>query len=142
MHWRTEFGSVEAGRVRLDDLDRRIVRELQRDASQSMTTLAERVASSPATCHRRYQRLKRAGYIRAVVALVDPALFGEAFTVTIGVKLKDQRVQGQREVRDFVAAHPRVMMAWMTTGEFDYVIVGAFAGQKASWISWRRICSL
>ncbi len=114
----------------MDELDQRIVRELQRDASQSMAALAERVGSTPATCHRRYQKLRKAGYIRRIVALADPKISPDALTVVIGVKLKDQRTHGQRAVQDFVHSHPQVIMAWMTSGEFDYVVVGAFVRRQ------------
>lgn len=118
------------GEGALDALDRRILCELQRDASQSMAALAERVGSSTATCHRRYQKLRRNGQIRAIVAAVDPRLAAAALTVVIGVTLSGQRAQNQRRFRDFALAHRKVLMAWMTTGEFDYVLIAGFRDQQ------------
>ena len=58
----------------LDDVDRRIVRALQRDASQSHATLAESVGASPASVWRRVRNLERAGVGEKVEIRVGPAI--------------------------------------------------------------------
>lgn len=117
--------------IDLDNLDRRILRELQQDASQPMRRIAERVNSTPATCHRRYQRLLRSGAIKKTIAIADPSVSGEAITTVIGVTLTNQQQSSQRLIRDFVTKHAEILMAWMTTGEFDYVFILAFQDSKS-----------
>lgn len=110
----------------LDALDRRILNEVQRDAKQTMHVLAERVASSPATCHRRLSRLEAAGFVAQTVALVEPARSREPITAILGLTLSDQAKPRQDLVKDFLREQPAVRLAWMTTGEFDYIVVCAF----------------
>jgi len=56
----------------LDRIDRRILHRLQRDGRMTNADLAKAVNTSPATCHRRTQRLFDEGYIRSVRADVAP----------------------------------------------------------------------
>ena len=58
--------------IELDELDLRILEQLQNDASISNQELALRVHASPPTCLRRVRRLSEQGVIRRQVALLDP----------------------------------------------------------------------
>jgi Lrp/AsnC family transcriptional regulator len=57
----------------LDEVDRRLLRLLQDDASLSHAALAEKAGSSPASCWRRIRALEEAGVLRSTVRLVDAA---------------------------------------------------------------------
>ena len=115
----------------MDKLDRRILDELQRDASQTMEELAVRTYSTPATVHRRCQKLKASGVIDRIVAIVSPGSSGEPITVVLGVTIKSQRPKEQETFKSFIRRQGNIKMAWMTTGEFDYVLVGAFPDTAA-----------
>jgi DNA-binding Lrp family transcriptional regulator len=115
----------------IDALDKRILRELQRDASLSMATLADRVGSTPSTCHRRYRKLRSSGAVERVVALVEREVAGEAVTVLIGVVVTGQGPADQAALKRFLKGPPRVAMAWMTTGDFDYLLLAGFPDMAA-----------
>ena len=115
----------------MDKLDRRILNEVQRDASQTMEQLAARIHSTTATTHRRYQKLKESGVIDRIVAIVSPKASGEPITVVLGVSIKSQRPKEQDTFKSFIRRHGNIKMAWMTTGEFDYVLIGAFPNTAA-----------
>jgi Lrp/AsnC family transcriptional regulator len=55
----------------LDSYERKILRELQRDASQTTAQIAEKVGLSSSPCWRRIERLEREGFIKARVAIID-----------------------------------------------------------------------
>ena len=55
----------------LDPFEIKILRELQRDASQTTAEIADRVGLSVSPCWRRIDRLEREGFIRKRVAIVD-----------------------------------------------------------------------
>lgn len=74
----------------LDPTDLRILAQLQEDASLTNQALAERVATSPATCLRRVRRLEEAGVIERRVAVLNPALLGAGLTVFAEVTLDRQ----------------------------------------------------
>src|SRR5215475_12266001 len=72
--------------VSLDAIDIKILDLMQRDASLSTAELAERVGLSQSPCWRRIQRLREEGFIKGVVAIVDPQLMG--FRMQIFAMLK------------------------------------------------------
>jgi Lrp/AsnC family transcriptional regulator, leucine-responsive regulatory protein len=84
----------------LDDLDRRILEQLQTDASLTNQELAERVHASPPTCLRRVRRLIELGVIEKQVAILDPAKLGSTLTALIEVTLD---VQAAEHLADFEA---------------------------------------
>lgn len=107
----------------LDRTDRTILRQLQRDASLSNVALAARVHLSPAACLRRVERLKHAGLIRGIVALLEPRALGAGTVVLIGVVL-------DRSTPDSFAAFEKAaqsvsgcMECHVVTGEFDYFLL-------------------
>jgi len=107
----------------IDRTDRAILRQLQRDASLSNVALAEKVHLSPAACLRRVERLKRAGLIRGIVALLEPRALGAGTVVLIGVVL-------DRSTPDSFAAFEKAaqlvsgcMECHVVTGEFDYFLL-------------------
>ena len=74
----------------LDDLDRRILDQLQQDASITNHALAELVHASPPTCLRRVKRLQALGVIAKQVALLNPETLGSALTAIVEVTLDAQ----------------------------------------------------
>src|SRR5262249_37010659 len=63
----------------MDDIDRKILAELQRDGRLTVTELAYRVRLTPAPCHRRLRELERTGVITGYRAVLDPAAVGLGF---------------------------------------------------------------
>jgi len=107
----------------LDRTDRQILDQLQRDASISNVALAERVNLSPPACLRRVERLKRAGLIKGVVALLDAERLNAGMVVLIGVVLDRSTPQS---FADFEAAAKNIsgcMECHVVTGEFDYFLM-------------------
>src|SRR3954464_15713664 len=68
----------KAGRCNLplDEIDLRILEELQRDSSRTNVVLARLVGLSPPACLRRVRRLRASGAIRREVAVLDPKIAG------------------------------------------------------------------
>jgi Lrp/AsnC family leucine-responsive transcriptional regulator len=69
----------------LDGIDLKILRALQAEGRLTNAELAARVSVSPATCHRRTQRLFDAGFITGVRAEISPAAVGLGTLVRVGV---------------------------------------------------------
>jgi len=77
--------------VELDALDRKILRELQRDATRSIDNLAAKLATSRTPVWSRIQKMRKAGVIERQVALVNPAAVGLNETFYVAVRT-DQHV--------------------------------------------------
>jgi Lrp/AsnC family transcriptional regulator len=71
---------------KLDLIDRKILAELMRDATQPVLRIAERVGLSQTPCWKRIQRLEAAGIVEGRVAIVDPARIGLGLTVFVGIE--------------------------------------------------------
>jgi len=85
----------------LDEIDRRIVRALQRDASLSHAALAETVGASAASVWRRVRNLEKEGVLGAAVRLADPARLGRAVNVLCQVRMHRQTMDARADFERF-----------------------------------------
>ena len=106
----------------LDEIDRRILTHLQRDARMTNAKLAERVGLSPAPCLRRVRALEAAGVIRDYVALLDSRALGRAVTVFIEIRL-DLQVKDRLDILECaIREWPEVLECNLMTGDADYML--------------------
>ncbi|KKJ08181.1 Lrp/AsnC family transcriptional regulator [Burkholderia gladioli] len=110
--------AVAAG-AELDRVDRAILRALQRDASISNVALAERVNLSPPACLRRVEKLKEAGLIRGIVALLEPKALNAGMLVMIGVVLDRSTPESFAAFEKAAQKVSGCMECHVVTGEFD-----------------------
>ncbi|MDN7737991.1 MULTISPECIES: Lrp/AsnC family transcriptional regulator [Burkholderia] len=114
--------AVAAG-AELDRVDRAILRALQRDASISNVALAERVNLSPPACLRRVEKLKEAGLIRGIVALLEPKALNAGMLVMIGVVLDRSTPESFAAFEKAAQKVSGCMECHVVTGEFDAVML-------------------
>lgn len=107
----------------LDRTDRAILKWLQRDAAISNVALADKVNLSPPACLRRVERLKELGYIRGVVALLDPKALDLGTLVMIGVVLDRSTPESFADFEKAVQKVPGCLECHVVTGEFDYFML-------------------
>jgi len=106
----------------LDPFEKKILRELQQDASLTTAELAERVGLSATPCWRRINRLEQDGYIRARVALVDRRKVGLNAHIFAQVKLN---AHGRANLDEFGAAirdFPEVLDCFVLMGSTDFML--------------------
>src|SRR6185369_3933116 len=117
--------------LRMDAVDRAILRHLQADGRLANVELAERVRLSPSSCLRRVRALERGGVIRGYHAEIDPASVGRGFEVTVHVELtlKDRATVEAFEAG--VAALDEVVECRRMFGLPDYIVRVAVADQEA-----------
>ncbi|WP_193367336.1 Lrp/AsnC family transcriptional regulator [Pelagibius marinus] len=106
----------------LDRTDRRILRLLQQDGRLTNAELAKRVNASPATCHRRTQRLFEEGYLRAVRAEVAPQRVGRGALVVVGVVLDRSTPESFAAFEKAIVALPFILDCHLVAGDFDYFL--------------------
>lgn len=115
----------------LDDVDVRILTQLQRDASLSNQDLARCVHVSPATCLRRVKRLRDAGWIERVVALVSSdqlaAVSGQGLTVVLEVSLDRQGDEEQRQFEARAVDEAAVQQCYRVSSGPDFVLIAHVA---------------
>ena len=112
----------------LDEIDRKILRALEADARLTTNELAERAGVSPSPCWSRVKRLEEAGYITGYVALLSQEKLGFPDTVLVEVTLDHHDEAALERFGRALAELPEVLEAYLTTGEYDYLIKVAVAG--------------
>ncbi|TCL08636.1 Lrp/AsnC family transcriptional regulator [Shimia isoporae] len=85
----------------LDDLDRRILRYMQDDPTQSLPELADRLTLTTSRLSRRLDKLRDAGILRGQRAVIDWQALGYAVEVSLRVTLDKTQ---PRAFDDFIEA--------------------------------------
>ena len=112
----------ESSRQPLDRTDLRILRALQGDGRLTNAELAQRVNVSPATCHRRTQRLFDEGHIASVRAQVAPGAVGLGALVMVGVVLDRSTPESFAAFEGAATRMKEVLDCILVAGEFDYLL--------------------
>ena len=106
----------------IDRIDRQILGHLQANGRLSNVDLAERVHVSPATCHRRTQRLFDEGYIESVRAHVSPQKVERGALVMVGVVLDRSTPESFAAFEAAIRKLNFVLDCHLVAGDFDYFL--------------------
>ncbi len=106
----------------MEGIDRKIVRELQRDASLSHAALAERVGASPASVWRRIRSLEQAGVLGATVRLASAEALERAVNVLCQVRMTRQTVEARADFEQFIQSREEIVECYAMSGEWDYLL--------------------
>jgi Lrp/AsnC family leucine-responsive transcriptional regulator len=106
----------------LDRADAKILRLLQENGRLSNAELAQKAGVSPATCHRRTQRLFGEGFIKSVRAEVEPTKVDRGALVMVGVVLDRSTPESFREFEEAVRDLKFVLDCHLVAGDFDYFL--------------------
>ncbi|MDB5504652.1 MAG: AsnC family transcriptional regulator [Tardiphaga sp.] len=108
--------------VSLDRIDRKILHRLQRDGRLTNAELAKSASISPATCHRRTQRLFDNGFIRSVRAEIAPEKVSRGALVIVGVVLDRSTRESFGAFEAAIAKLPFVLDCHLVAGDFDFFL--------------------
>lgn len=108
--------------MKLDTIDRSILKLMQENARISNVELAAKVGLSASSCLRRVQHLEASGLIRGYVALVDEEAAGYLSSVFVQITLDHQTERALHEFEEAVAACPGVMECYLMSGVSDYLV--------------------
>lgn len=107
---------------RVDEIDRRIISVLQRDATVSHAALGEEVGASTASCWRRIKALEAAGILTRSVRLVDPEKIDRGVNVLCNIRMRSHARDARQAFEDFVDSHPEIVECFSMSGEWDYLL--------------------
>src|SRR5689334_1261666 len=106
----------------IDRIDRKMLQLLQRDGRMTNADLAASVNVSPATCHRRTQRLLDEGYIRSIRAEVAPEKVDRGALVIVGVVLDRSTPESFRAFEAAIKKLRFVLDCHLVAGDFDFFL--------------------
>lgn len=115
----------------IDTIDRRLLAELQRDATLTVDQLSERLNLSRNACWRRVKILEEKKIITGRVALVDADRLGLGLSVFILVRTSHHNPDWLKRFRDAVSSFPEITGVYRMSGDLDYVLRARVADVKA-----------
>ena len=108
--------------IKLDDIDKRILRALQRDGRLQNIELAKEVGLSPSPCLRRVKLLEQAGVIDRYVAVLDQSKIGQALSMFARVQLTAQDAETIDRFIEAMKKLPQVVECYIILGESDALL--------------------
>ena len=116
--------------MEIDDLDRKLLAEIQKDATQNSDQLGDKIGLSASAVQRRLKALRRSGAIQAEVALVNPAVSDHAMTLIALMEI-DRESPGERDkLRRWCRAEDQIQQANFVTGTTDLLLVVLLVGAE------------
>lgn len=106
----------------MDEVDRKILAELQDDGRLTVTELASRVGLSLSPCHRRLRELERSGAIQGYRTALDPHAAGLTFEALVFVTMRQEDRDTVSSFEQAVADIPYVVQAQRLFGDPDYLL--------------------
>lgn len=103
----------------LDELNLKLIRELQRNGRQGYTELAKMLGTSEGTMRRRVRHLEKCGFMK-IAAVLNPYKIGYGFISIMGIQV---RMADLRQVAEMLAHKPIVYYVAFVTGRYDLLII-------------------
>jgi Lrp/AsnC family leucine-responsive transcriptional regulator len=108
--------------LKLDSIDRRILKELQADGRMSYTDLAPKVGLTTSPCLERVRRLERAGVIKGYTAVIEPRAVGTGLLVFIELSLTYTSPEIFADFKRAILRQPEILECHLVSGDFDYLV--------------------
>ena len=108
--------------VRLDEMDRKILIQLQEDASQSLDDIARKVGSSKTPVWNRIRKLKEAGVIGRQTVILDAEKLGFDACFFVLIRTSEHEADWQQRFLAALKARPEVLEAHRLAGDIDYIL--------------------
>ncbi|EDJ4952126.1 Lrp/AsnC family transcriptional regulator [Salmonella enterica subsp. enterica] len=120
----------------LDDKDKKLLKEVQKDCSQSLWQLAVKVGLTPTPCFKRLKSLKNRGVIIGQFALLDRDKIGLSLNVFIMINISEEKFSDLSEI---IKSIPEVISFYRISGSFNYLLHTVFTDMKAYYGFYEKI---
>lgn len=106
----------------MDQIDFKIIRELQKDGRLSNQELSERINLSPSPCHRRVRILEESGVIEGYTARISHRALGMPVIAFITVRLASQSKNSMSRFEEGVSRTSEITSCYLMSGRQDYLL--------------------
>jgi Lrp/AsnC family transcriptional regulator len=117
--------------ARLDATDRKILREMQRDAGQSLDEIARKVGSSKTPVWNRIRKMREAGVMGAQTVILDAEKLGFDACFFVLIRTSEHEADWQARFLHALQNRPEVMEAHRLAGDIDYILKVRVANARA-----------
>ena len=127
--------------VRIDQTDRKILAELQRDAGQSLDEIAKAVGSSKTPVWNRIRKLREAGVIGQQTVLLDAEALGYEACFFVLIRTSEHEADWQARFLEALLKRPEVQEAHRLAGEIDYILKVRVKNARAYDVFYQALIS-
>ncbi|OUJ18094.1 DNA-binding transcriptional regulator Lrp family [Methanonatronarchaeum thermophilum] len=113
--------------MNIDETDKKILRELQKDARKSYRKIAKQTDISEGTAYNRIKKLEKNKIIQGYTPDIDYQKIGYDLTTIIGITGEGSQLQ---ELEQEIAQNPNVTALYDVTGQYDAITIAKFQNRK------------
>ncbi len=108
--------------MKIDEIDKRILRHLQQDSKKTNKEIANDLGLSVTAVYERIRKLEREGIISKYVALLDPEKVEKGFMVLCQIKLIQHKKDFLTKFEKEITSLPEVIECLHVSGDYDYIL--------------------
>ena len=117
--------------IHLDNIDKKILTELQIDASQSLEDIAKKVGASKTPVWNRIKKLRKIGIIKNHTVILDPDKLGLEACFFVLVRTSEHEKDWQDSFLNALLSREEVLEAHRLAGDIDYILKVRVRNAKA-----------
>ena len=102
----------------IDQIDKKIISLLQKDASLSIKEISSQIGLSPSPCWNRIQKLQELGIIKKKTAILDPNKLGYNNRVFIFIKTSKHNKNWSEKFKNYILKQNNVLGLYRISGSF------------------------
>ena len=125
----------------LDNIDKKILKELQMDASQSLEDIAKKVGASKTPVWSRIKKLRKIGVIKSHTVILDPIELGLEACFFVLVRTSEHEKEWQNNFLNALLERNEVLEAHRLAGDIDYILKVRVTNAKAYDIFYQALIS-
>lgn len=125
--------------VKIDDVDIKILRELQEDARKSLKEISEKVGVAEGTVYNRINKMRRIGLIKKFIPVIDYSLLGYDLIAIIGITAEGGYLT---EIEKEIANEKNVTAVYDVTGDYDIIVVAKFKDRDSLNAFVKRVAGM
>ncbi len=111
----------------IDELERKVIRAMNKNARKSFREIAREVGSSATAVIHAVKKMESAGVLRGYVPVVDAGYFGYQLAAIVGIRISQGKLL---EIQQKISEDPRVIAVYDVLGEWDSFIIGYFKDRE------------
>ena len=115
----------------MDNIDLKILQQLQIDAKASMAEIAAQIGLSEPACYRRVRELRKSGVIEKEMAIIKPKTMGWPLSMMLLVELERDHSTIVNAFLSRINKQPEIIDSWFVTGDYDLVLQVIAADMEA-----------
>lgn len=123
----------------MDNIDRRILQVLNKNARRSFREVAKEVGLSVTAVIHKVKKLEEAGAIKGYIPVLDPESLGYNLMAVIALRISKGKLL---ETQRLIAEESQVVAVYDITGEWDSLVIGHFRTREDLNNFIKRVLSL